>query len=43
VEAAAKRLLGEIHNLASAYGWSEDAILSLSNSRRALYLQMVQA
>jgi hypothetical protein len=43
VEAAAKRLLEEIHNLASAYGWSEDAILSLSNSRRALYLQMVQA
>jgi hypothetical protein len=43
LEAFAKRLLYEIHVLASAYGWSEDRILALSDSRRALYLQMVQA
>ncbi|MGA7341686.1 MAG: hypothetical protein WBE72_07765 [Terracidiphilus sp.] len=43
VEAVAKRLLSEIHILARAYGWSEDAVLSLSDKRRAMYLQMVQA
>jgi hypothetical protein len=43
LESLAKRLLHEIHILASAYGWSEGEILSLSESRRALYLEMVQA
>lgn len=43
IEACARRLLWEIHALASTYGWSEGQILSLSAARRALYLQMVQA
>jgi hypothetical protein len=43
LEALAKRLLSEIHILAMAYGWSEDRILALSDARRAVYLQMVQA
>jgi hypothetical protein len=37
----AQRLLQEVHLLASAYGWSEAEILSLSSGRRRLYLQMV--
>jgi hypothetical protein len=41
IEARAKRLLLEIHILASAYGWTENEVLSLSESRRALYLEMV--
>ncbi len=43
LEAAAKRILSEVHVLANAYGWSEGEILALSESRRALYLAMVQA
>jgi hypothetical protein len=43
IEAQAKRLLLDVHALASAYGWSESEILSLSAARRALYLQMVRA
>ena len=43
IEARARRLLAEIHALASAYGWSERDILALSEPRRALYLEMVQA
>jgi hypothetical protein len=42
IEARAKRLLFEIHALASAYGWTEKEILSLSEQRRTLYLAMVQ-
>ncbi len=38
----AGRLLWQVHRLASAYGWSESQILSLSAARRAAYLQMVQ-
>lgn len=38
---AAKRLLYEIHTLASAYGWSESEILSLSPLRRQHYMEMV--
>jgi hypothetical protein len=37
----ARRLLQEVHLLASAYGWSEGEILSLSSGRRRLYLEMV--
>lgn len=40
LDAWAKRVLREIHLLASAYGWSEDAILALSPQRRQLYLEM---
>jgi hypothetical protein len=43
VEAKARRLLMEVHRLASAYGWSEAQILGLSEQRRALYLEMVWA
>jgi hypothetical protein len=38
-----ERLLGEVHRLASAYGWSEDQILALSDARRAAYVEMVGA
>ncbi len=37
----AQRLLMEVHQLARAYGWTEDEILVLSPARRASYLQMV--
>jgi len=43
IEARAKRILWEIHAFASAYGWTEAEILSLSETRRALYLEMMQA
>jgi hypothetical protein len=43
LQAMARRVLLEIHTLASAYGWSEREILSLSDFRRSLYLQMVHA
>jgi hypothetical protein len=42
VEAKARRLLCEIHAIASAYGWTEREILALSARRRALYFEMVQ-
>lgn len=41
IEARARTLLGEVHRLASAYGWSEAQILALSPARRAGYLAMV--
>lgn len=43
LEALARRLALEVHTLASAYGWSENEILSLSEGRRRLYLEMVRA
>lgn len=43
IEAEVRRLVLEIHILASAYGWTEQEILSLSDARRRLYLEMVQA
>lgn len=43
IEARAKRLLWEVHALASAYGWTQSEILALSPARRALYLEMVRA
>jgi hypothetical protein len=41
VEAWAVRTLYEIHQLASAYGWSERAILALSPERRSVYLNLI--
>jgi hypothetical protein len=41
IDAWARRVLREIHVLASAYGWDERAILALSPWRRQLYLEMV--
>ena len=40
IEARALLLLREVHQLASAYGWSEAQILALSPARRASYLAM---
>jgi hypothetical protein len=43
VEARAKRLLLEVHTLASSYGWSEREILSLSEPRRAFYIERARS
>ncbi len=43
IEARARRLLWEVHSLASAYGWTETETLALPAARRAMYLEMVQA
>lgn len=43
IAAAARRLMREIHELASAYGWSERAIAAMSPARRAAYLEMLSA
>lgn len=43
IAAWAQRLLLEVHQLATAYGWTEDEILQLGPVRRASYLQMVSA
>jgi hypothetical protein len=37
-----RRLLGDVHELARAYGWSEREILALPPSRRAAYLEMLR-
>jgi hypothetical protein len=43
VSSGARRLLGEIHRLAAAYGWSEAEILDLPSRRRQAYLDLVAA
>jgi hypothetical protein len=40
--ALARRLLEEVHILASAYGWSERDILTMPPGRRRFYLERVQ-
>ena len=40
IDAHAARLLGEVHGLARAYGWSEADILALSPARRRRYLEL---
>jgi hypothetical protein len=40
VDVRARRLLGEVHALASAYGWREEDVLALSPARRRVYLEM---
>lgn len=42
VDATVRRLLDEVHMLASAYGWSETAVLDLGPHRRAHYLGLVR-
>jgi hypothetical protein len=42
IHAWVRRLLREVHTLASAYGWSEGAIVALSPRRRQMYLDMVE-
>lgn len=39
--ASARRILTQIHKIASAYGWTESTILALSLERRAAYLQLI--
>lgn len=41
VNAWAQRVLREVHALASAYGWREAEILSMSARRRQLYIEMI--
>jgi hypothetical protein len=41
IAAHARRLLGDVHLLASAYGWSESDILRMSPQRRAVYIGML--
>jgi hypothetical protein len=41
IVAAAQGLLRDVHRLALAYGWSEEAILAMSAARRQAYLEMV--
>lgn len=43
VRNGARRLLGDIHELASAYGWSERDIAAMGAGRRAAYLEMLSA
>jgi hypothetical protein len=40
VDVRARRLLAEVHALASAYGWREADVLALSPARRRVYLDM---
>jgi hypothetical protein len=39
IEARAKRLLLDVHELARAYGWTEEETLGLSERRRRFYLE----
>ena len=41
IDAWAKRVLEEVHALASAYGWAQNEILSMSASRRRRYMSMI--
>jgi hypothetical protein len=41
LEALAKRLLRDVHIIASAYGWHESEILALSAARRHYYLELI--
>ena len=43
VAARAVMLLGDVHRLASAYGWTEGQVLALSPQRRAAYIGMSAA
>jgi hypothetical protein len=39
----ARKLLTEVHRLASAYGWREQEILALNPARRQAYLELARA
>jgi len=43
ISTAARRLLREVHTLASAYGWTQSEILAMSSVRRRAYLEMIGA
>ena len=42
IDAHCRRLLRQVHRLASAYGWAEREILGLSAQRRECYLALVE-
>jgi hypothetical protein len=42
VRHAAHRLLQEVHEIAWAYGWAEEAVLAMSPHRRQAYIDMVR-
>jgi hypothetical protein len=41
LDALARRTLIQVHQLASAYGWTESEVLDLSPRRRAAYLEIL--
>jgi hypothetical protein len=41
LEERARRVLRDVHELASAYGWREDEVMALPEARRSLYLELV--
>ena len=41
LDSCARRLVGDVHALASAYGWRESDVLGLSPTRREAYLELV--
>ncbi len=43
IQASARTLLGQVHVLARAYGWTEREVLALSPRRRAAYLELIGA
>jgi hypothetical protein len=42
LSARARRIFGDVHLFASAYGWSESEILQLTPARREAYLEMLR-
>jgi hypothetical protein len=43
VRTAARRLMAEIHDLASVHGWSEKSIARMSAARRGAYVELLSA
>lgn len=43
ISVTVRRLLQQVHTLASAYGWSERSILAMSQTRRQLYMEMAMS
>lgn len=41
IDVRAQRLLGEVHQLARGYGWSERDILAMTAARRRAYLELL--
>ena len=42
VDQAARRMMGEAAAIAAAFGWSEAAILAMSDARRRVYLELAR-
>jgi len=42
LDAQARRLLHDVHTIASAYGWRESEILALSSARRKFYQELIR-